>query len=369
MIKSYKLVFVFLLLTLFLLIVFFAFTLFNNLFYIGTLPKPSIYTRTKIQKTSPKNTLKILSYNIHFGMGLDDRRIDKVDKKGLTQRLDRLAQALRSANADIVFLQEVDFYSTRTHKINQAAYLAEKSGYSYFSTASHWRKKIFPDINGKHGFLDHGLSILSKYPLAQPESYIFKIPEKYPLFLRWVFNPHGALRADVKVGKTVYHLINIHLDPWSSQERENQIKKILLWTRSMSHPIILGGDLNIEPKEVLFLSQFHLKDTPWFISIDEEKLKKEKTLPLLRKEGFKQCISPLQYRKNPKNFYSFSSNNPKVLIDHLFVSKDIQVLDSGIFHKAHHASDHLPIYAEIQYLRSEYSSQNTKAYKKIRIVN
>ncbi|NOX58758.1 MAG: hypothetical protein GXP29_07870 [Planctomycetes bacterium] len=63
---------------------------------------------------STQPALRMLTYNIHHGEGMDGR-ID----------LDRIAHVIHEADADLVTLQEVDCGVERTNRIDQPKRLAE----------------------------------------------------------------------------------------------------------------------------------------------------------------------------------------------------------------------------------------------------
>lgn len=62
-------------------------------------------------------TVRVLTYNIHHGEGLDG----KLD-------LERIARVIRDQKPDLVALQEVDWKTTRTGGVDQAAELARLTG-------------------------------------------------------------------------------------------------------------------------------------------------------------------------------------------------------------------------------------------------
>jgi endonuclease/exonuclease/phosphatase family metal-dependent hydrolase len=65
----------------------------------------------------PTDTLRILSYNIHHGAGMDE-----------VLDLDRIAALIREVNPDLVALQEMDSVVTRTGGVDQMATLGESTG-------------------------------------------------------------------------------------------------------------------------------------------------------------------------------------------------------------------------------------------------
>jgi endonuclease/exonuclease/phosphatase family metal-dependent hydrolase len=99
--------------------------------------------------------LRILTFNIHHGRGLD-RIVD----------LDRISRVIRSANPDIVGLNEVDKqYSKRSEFVDQADWLAEKLDMEH----------VFgPAITlESQGNRQYGNAILSRYPIIKSRKHPF----------------------------------------------------------------------------------------------------------------------------------------------------------------------------------------------------
>lgn len=90
--------------------------------------------------TTENNSIRIMSYNIHAGIGMDS----KLD-------IERLADIINNYNPDIVALQEVD---SVTNRVNKKDMMSEFSSYTlmhgYFGAA-------IPHDGGKYG-----IGILSK---------------------------------------------------------------------------------------------------------------------------------------------------------------------------------------------------------------
>ena len=68
-----------------------------------------------------KDTITVISYNIHHGEGMDG----KLD-------LQRIADVVKRENPDVVAFQEVDVKVKRSGKIDEATILGELTGYKPF---------------------------------------------------------------------------------------------------------------------------------------------------------------------------------------------------------------------------------------------
>src|SRR3954469_23391499 len=104
--------------------------------------------------------MRILSYNIHKGIGGRDRRYN----------LDRIIRVLREQDADFVCLQEVDRNVRRSRYDHQPSLLAEA-----LSSISNLDQLVFPRGEGGYGNL-----ILSKWPIIEAEQISIRKGRRKP---------------------------------------------------------------------------------------------------------------------------------------------------------------------------------------------
>ena len=93
--------------------------------------------------------VRVLTYNIHHAEGVD-KALD----------LDRIARVIRSAEPDLVALQEVDRKATRTKSVDQPAELSRLTGLAV---------AFGPNIPLQGG--DYGNAVLSRWPIARSENH------------------------------------------------------------------------------------------------------------------------------------------------------------------------------------------------------
>ncbi len=166
--------------------------------------------------------LRIVTYNIHKGIGGRDRRY----------RPERILETLVHLEPDIAFLQEVDHDVPRSRHHRQAEKLAAELGFAHIAFQR--------NVTLKKGW--YGNAILSRYPLSEVESYDLKVRFK---------KRRQALLARCKVtlGDHTRSLLlaNVHLG-LAGPERVFQLRKLLqhhlLADAQRTTPIIVGGDFN-----------------------------------------------------------------------------------------------------------------------------
>ncbi|MEP7002176.1 MAG: endonuclease/exonuclease/phosphatase family protein, partial [bacterium] len=186
---------------------------------------------------SPKDSpdARVLIYNIHAGK----------DAPGV-DNLTRVAELIRSTNADIVLLQEVDKGTKRSNNVDQPAVLAAQTGlHVAFGSAL--------DYDGGK----YGVATLSRWPIVKDT--LFHLPVD-PAQTRagGSTEPRGALRIMVESPKGPLAVINTHLDAsavdrWRRQEADS-ITSLVAQTQRDVAMVIAGGDFNSEPESAVHVA-------------------------------------------------------------------------------------------------------------------
>lgn len=165
--------------------------------------------------------LRILTYNIHHGVGVDE----KLD-------LDRIAKVIRSAEPDIVALQEVDSNTARTDRVDQPNRLAKLTG----------MQVVFGDNIPFQGGR-YGNAVLTRLPVLRHTNH--RLPSFYDGEQR------GVLEVEVQPPGLAEPLLFLatHLDyRRGSKERLASAQQLNAWAAErIDAPAILAGDLNAEP--------------------------------------------------------------------------------------------------------------------------
>ncbi len=161
-------------------------------------------------------TLRVLSYNIHHGEGVDGQ-LD----------LQRIAALIRAADPAVVSLQEVDRNTTRTGQVDQPAQLARLTG----------MHAVF-EKNIDYGGGQYGNAILTKLPVLRHRNVW--LPSLYDGEQR------GALCVELNWHGRPLVFIATHFDYRPDEcERMASAKTVNeLVAQYGSTPVVLAGDLN-----------------------------------------------------------------------------------------------------------------------------
>ncbi len=236
----------------------------------------------------PSDTIRVLSYNIHHGEGVDQ-----------VLDLDRIAKLILDAKADIVGLQEVDKGVERSAKRDLPAELAKLTGMRV-----HFEKNI-PHQGG-----EYGNAVLSRFPIKSAKNTHFK--QLAPGEQRGV----QQLVLDVRGREVVF--INTHIDYRANPAERTLDAKALqeIVAEAGKRPVIMVGDFNAVPNSPFITSVKSFISDSWMIAG--------------KGDGF-----------------TIPVKKPARRIDYVFVSKDtvtpvrLEVINSI-------ASDHLPLFAELR---------------------
>ncbi len=170
-----------------------------------------------IASETPPLELRVLTYNIHHGQGMDG----KFDYQ-------RLARIITSVKPDVVALQEVDRKTRRASDVDQAALLGKLTGMK----SAYGRAMYYSDG-------EYGEAILSRFPIAEAKAH--------PLPFKTGREPRTVLVAKIEPdnGLPGFLFAGTHLCHQSEELRTDQARQINLRLPEKGEiPVILTGDLN-----------------------------------------------------------------------------------------------------------------------------
>ena len=166
--------------------------------------------------TTPLDTIRVLSYNIHHGEGMDE-----------VLDLERIAALIREVNPDLVALQEVDSVTNRTGHVDQAAALGRLTGLN----------SAFGRFMAYDGGA-YGMAVLSRWPIPEPMN--IRLPDGE--------EPRTALAVTVDLPGSgrVLRFVGIHF----YRTPEERLAQATDMVEALGHgeiPTILAGDFNSTP--------------------------------------------------------------------------------------------------------------------------
>ncbi len=236
--------------------------------------------------------LKILTYNIHKGIGGIDRRY----------RLHRIVEVIGHYDPDIALLQEVDDGVPRSHKDCQVDKLRQELGFSH---AIYQR-----NVELRQGA--YGNAILSQFPIHDVEDVELTVRPKKRRRAQV-----GRIHLQYNGHQRTLVVANLHLG-LAGFERRIQLRRLLRDSSiSRTHhdtPCVIGGDFN---------------DVWGAIG--------------------KRIMAPAGFAPVARSHRTFPARAPFRPLDSIYLRGDCNVdhAYAGRIELAREASDHLPLVAEL----------------------
>jgi endonuclease/exonuclease/phosphatase family metal-dependent hydrolase len=179
--------------------------------------------------------LKVATYNIHHGAGTGEcaEQAPSRPRPSCGYDLARTTRVLASFGADVLALQEVDRFWTRSANDDQPAKLGDALGMStcYGPNLVHG-----PDAHAPVAH-EYGTLVLSRHPIEACRNTLLPQP---------VGEQRGLLDATIQVGERRIRILNTHLDT-QRESRGAQVAALVAAVGSGSQPMVLLGDFNAEP--------------------------------------------------------------------------------------------------------------------------
>jgi endonuclease/exonuclease/phosphatase family metal-dependent hydrolase len=230
--------------------------------------------------------MRLLSYNIHKGIGGRDR----------LYRIDRVVRVVQEEDPDLICLQEVDYNVRRTRHDDQPRRLAE----AFRAVGSNYQ------LNVHLGHGGYGNLVLSRWPLRSISQVSLRLRRR---------KPRGAQLVVVETAEGPLHLVHWHLG-LAERERHWQVRHLLEHPsyKEWEHlPTLVVGDFN-DWRNTLAGGPFARHALA------------QLTVPLIR-------------------FRSFPAYYPVISLDKAFASVSVDVRHVRVVHGplTRRASDHLPL--------------------------
>lgn len=244
--------------------------------------------RPEPRSTAAKKTLRVMTFNIHVGVGMD-RKLD----------LARIADVINRERPDLVGLQEVDRGVERTEGKDEIAELAKLTRMD-FSFAQNL------DYQGGQ----YGVAILSRHLIQHADHQKYENKRET--------ERRGMLRAELEVDGKKINFVTTHLDYQYEDGRLFETEQLLRRLEGVTGSLIVSGDFNDEPAGSAYKLMLTKFDDAWLHS------------------------------KAKGSGFTFPADKPVKRIDYIFcrTSDRIRVKKAWIVETL--ASDHLPLMAEVE---------------------
>ncbi len=291
------------------------------------------------------DTLTLVTYNIHFGVGVDGR-----------YDLERVADAV--AGADIICLQEVTrFWAPCGHDdqpARLAAYLNRHA--SYAPAVEVGRDETGADGQVRNRPWAFGNMVLSRWPIVYARMHSLPRPpatDVPPNVLPKVDLPRCALEAVIETPGGPLRVLCTHLSQLSAQQRQAQLATLKGLVRELPREAPLweampgleafteGRSVPPVPAETVLMGDFNFSpmdpEYAQMLAADEEG---DKTTPMVLQDGWTVA------GKSRREGITFQDESePPQILDYAFLTPGLaRCVTSAHVDATVRGSDHFPVF-------------------------
>ena len=221
-------------------------------------------TKTALKEGS---SLSVMTWNVGYGALGDNadffmdggKSVQTADTARVNQNLTGIADEIKSVSPDIVFLQEVDINSSRSHDIDEAAAIesqlqaANAAKLSNSTFAYNFKVAFIPYPIPPIGKVNGGILTLSNYSIESSVRYALPTPFKWPVRLGnlkrcLMVDKIPVSNADGSASGRYLVMVNLHLEAYDDGEgkkaQTEMLKQVLQEEADKGNYVIAGGDFN-----------------------------------------------------------------------------------------------------------------------------
>ena len=265
-------------------------------------------------------TLRVAAWNIAHGRGTGADNHAGGTAQQRTERLQAMAEFLRSASLDVVVLNEVDFDAAWSHGVNQAEALAVLGGFGW-----HVEQRNF-DVLLPGYTLRFGNAVLSRYPVV--DARLVELPAYREVEALFAGSKQALLCTIELPDETRVRVLAVHLSHRSEPVRLASVDVIRQLAEDSEQPLIAAGDFNSAP--------------PGF-PLAEPVASGETALGRLLEDGLFRTLPTA----NPTPVeLTWPASKPDRLLDWITVTGPLELMSKSVYPLQ--LSDHLPVVVTVR---------------------
>ena len=274
-------------------------------------------------------------------------------RERLNENLSGISAELKSANADLYFLQEVDYDSTRTYHVDEREFLyAAQPGYASVYAVNYDSPFLFYPLHQPHGRSRAGLMTLTKLAVSSAERRSLPV-EAGVTKLVDLDRCYSVGRVPAEGGRELC-LYNLHLSAYSSDGSiaDEQLRMLLSDMQAeveRGNYVIGGGDFN---KDLL------PGGSAAYFGVSAEGYTWAQPLPEGIWDGTNLSLvapldetDPVPSCRNADGPYT--DRQLRLTVDGFLVSPNVEILDASVLDYGFACSDHNPVSLSFRLLPTE----------------
>lgn len=203
-----------------------------------------------------KDTLKIVTWNVGYGALGDNadffmdggKMVNTADKDRVASNLDSITARIAEMDPDIIYVQEIDRDSARSHHVNEYQQFNETFTQYNSSFANNYKVAFVPFPVPPLGKVDSGVATFSKFQATSAERIQLPVPFEWPVRVANLKRCLLVSRIPVADSDKELVLVNLHLEAYDSGEgkiaQTKMLAQIMQDEAAKGNYVIAGGDFN-----------------------------------------------------------------------------------------------------------------------------
>lgn len=315
-------------------------------------PEPEeelVITNVQEKEVKPGESFSVLTWNIGYGALGDNadffmdggKMVSSASKERVQQNMEGIAGVLKELQPEVIFLQEVDLDSKRSHSINEQSFLEQRlTGYCD-SFAANYKVLYVPYPIPPIGKVECGLVTFSKYRVVDAVRVALPCPFHYPVRIANLKRCVMVSRIPVEGSDKYLVLVNLHLEAYDDGEgklaQTKMLSDLLQNEVEKGNYVIAAGDFNQSFSNVDTGAYPILDEDLWAPgSIDVAEFGDDLTFHTDNTEPSCRSLDRPYAGADPENFQYY-------LIDGFIVSSNIRVESVETKNYEFAYSDHNPV--------------------------
>ena len=315
-------------------------------------PEPEeelVIANAQEKEVTPGESFSVLTWNIGYGALGDNadffmdggKMVSSASKERVQQNMEGIAGVLKELQPEVIFLQEVDLDSKRSHSINEQSFLEQKlTGYCDSFAANH-KVLYVPYPVPPIGKVECGLTTFSQYRVVDAVRVALPCPFHYPVRIANLKRCVMVSRIPVEGSDKYLVLVNLHLEAYDDGEgklaQTKMLSDLLQKEVEKGNYVIAAGDFNQSFSNVDTGAYPILDEDLWAPgSIDVAEFGDDLTFHTDNTEPSCRSLDRPYAGADPENFQYY-------LIDGFIVSSNIRVESVETKNYEFAYSDHNPV--------------------------
>lgn len=192
--------------------------------------------------------IRLMTYNLGWLQGEGSEGVNYRPRSLLhfKSSISSVIRTIEDNQVDIVGVQEIDFFSKKSHFIDQYKEIRDRLNY-FASKVVCWNQLFLPfPYHRPWGRVNSGGAVFSRFPLKEVKSILFDAP-KDMFFLKRFF----YLKRYIQIVKIILNdkeefIFNLHLEAFDFTAKTEQLLELQKLVKQYN-PLVVMGDFNTIP--------------------------------------------------------------------------------------------------------------------------